>query len=282
MSKQPTDLVLDRAERTDSNPGAESRSASLSDLIQLECVSGAREAVLVTSGGRQGHLFFEGGALIHARADDLLGDEAAFEIISWRSGTFSASSLPWPPRPSVTLSWQALLKQAAPGSDEPEKARSERGPRWNSTLRSSVPLFESVAVSKPSPSGNAAVSQRVRPVSGSVPVLRRPTTLPPPSRNGSTATVAPVKRAVRLDQHGVLVAVRGDAEELAELAPAVRRAATALGEVLGLQGFRSFECSCGERQLLVHRDTDDSTIALEAAPGANLGALRAAASKHPI
>src|SRR5688572_27311273 len=175
MSKPPTDLVLDRAERTDSNHGTETRSASLSDLIQLECVSGAREAVLVTSAGRQGHLFFEGGAMIHARANDLLGDAAAFEIVSWKTGTFSASNLPWPLRPSITISWQALLIQAAQASDEPERARSERFPARHATLRSSVPLFESVVASSPSERPSASrppASPRVRPVSGSVPVLR--------------------------------------------------------------------------------------------------------------
>lgn len=287
MSKQPTDLILDRSERLDSSSIAETRSASLSDLIQLECVSGAREAVLVTSRGRQGHLFFEGGAMIDARADDLHGDEAAFEIVSWKTGTFSASNLPWPLRPSITISWQALLIQAGQGSNEPERARSERIPTRHATLRSSVPLFESVAAASPSerPSTRRPpASPRVRPVSGSVPVLRRPPTLPPPQAPATSlaGAVGAVKRAARLDENDALVAVRGDAEQLAELAPAIKRAALALGDVLGLQTFRSLECSCSDRQLLLYRDTKQSYIALEAAPGTNFDAVRAAASKQQI
>lgn len=294
MSKQPTDLVLDRSERTGSSFNAETRSASLSDLIQLECVSGAREAVLVTSEGRQGHLFFEGGAMIHARANDLLGDAAAFEIVSWKTGTFSASNLPWPLRPSITISWQTLLLQAAQGTDEPERARSERVPTRHATLRSSVPLFESVAASSPSErpaTSRPPASPRVRPASGSVPVLRRPPTLPPSpqasqtpqaSRTSLAGAVGAVKRAARLDERDALIAVRGDGEGLAELAPGIRRAALTLGEVLGLQAFRSLECSCSDRQLLLYRDTTHSYIALEAAPGTNFDAVRAAPSKQPL
>ena len=85
-----------------------------------------------------------------------------------------------------------------------------------------------------------------------------------------------VKCAVRLDDNDAVIGVRGDANDLTELAPALRRAVTQLGEVLGLQAFRSFECTFGGRQLLHYRDTAHSTITLEAAPGTNLEAVRSA------
>jgi len=91
--------------------------------------------------------------------------------------------------------------------------------------------------------------------------------------------VGAVRRAVRLDASDTVIAVRGDADDLAALAPALRRAITQLGDVLGLQEFRAFECTFGGRQLVHYRDTSHSTITLEAAPGANLEAVRSA-SKH--
>lgn len=286
MSNQPNELVLERSEHMDAIVNPEPRSASLSDLIQLECVSGAREAVLITSNGRQGHLFFEGGAMIHARVGDLLGDEAAFEIVSWRSGTFSASDLPWPLHPSITISWQELLAQAAPASDEHDRVRSERVPARSTTLRSSVPLFESV--SAPNPSERSAKNRpstppRGRPVSGSAPIIRRQLAPPPLAPRASFAGAAgAVKRAARLDDNDALIAVRGDADGLAEVAPAIRRAVLALGDALGLTAFRSFECSSADRQLMLYRDTKHSYIALEAAPGTNPQAVRPALSKHQV
>jgi len=92
---------------------------------------------------------------------------------------------------------------------------------------------------------------------------------------------AAVKRAARLDDRDALIAVRGDAEGLALSAPAIKRAALALGDALGLQAFRSLECSSADRQLLLYRDTKHSYIALEAAPGTNLDAVRAVSSKQP-
>lgn len=286
MSNQPNDLVLKRSEHADALVNPEPRSASLSDLIQLECVSGAREAVLVTSNGRQGHLFFEGGAMIHARVDDLLGDEAAFEIVSWKSGAFSASDLPWPLHPSITISWQELLAQAARASDEHDRVRSERVPTRTSTLRSSVPLFESVGAPHPSeraPKNRPSTPPRGRPVSGSATILRRQLAPPPLAPRASfVGAAAAVKRAARLDDNDALIAVRGDAEGLAKVAPAIRRAVLALGNALGLQAFRSFECTCADRRLMLYRDTMHTYIALEAAPGTNLEAVRPPPPKHQV
>jgi len=84
---------------------------------------------------------------------------------------------------------------------------------------------------------------------------------------------------VRLDDSDSVIAVRGDADDLATLAPLLKRAVAELGDLLGLQAFRAFECTFGGRQLMHYRDTAHSTITLEAAPGANLEAVRSA-SKH--
>ena len=286
MAKHTDPLVHGGPERSDSSEAGEPRSASLSDLIHLECVSGAREAVLVISNGRQGHLFFEGGAMIHARAAELVGDEAAFEIVSWKSGALSASDLPWPARPSITIPWQKLVTQALQSSDEHERVRSERVLVRHSTLRSSAPLFESVVPSGPSErasSNRPSPPARPRPPSGSMVVRRSPSAPPPQAARlapNSAGAGGAVRRAARLDDQDALIALRGDAEELAQKAPGLRRAVAALGEVLGLQNFRSFECTFAGRQLMLYRDTGRSYIALEAAPGTNLEALRAAPAKH--
>jgi len=88
--------------------------------------------------------------------------------------------------------------------------------------------------------------------------------------------VGAIKCAVRLDDNDAVIAVRGDADDLTELAPSLRRAVTELGEVLGLQAFRSFECTSAGRQLMHYRDTAHSTVTLEAAPGTTLEAVRSA------
>lgn len=276
MAKPPANSV-----RHSEKPGecsgfnGELRCASLSDLIQLECLSGAREAVAVASNGRKGHLFFEGGAMVHASTGEIVGNEAAFEVVSWRTGTFSASDQPWPEQHTITIPWQQLLMQAAQRADELERGPSARrsvAPRSH-TLR-----HESVVSQGPGERARerrSSMPLRSRPPSGTIPVVRKPVVPPPPKVPGSSVpsmagAVGAVRRAVRLDDEHQLLAERGQVADLVELAPGLKRAIEALGAVLGLEGFRSFECALPGRRLMLYRDTRDSYIALEAAPGANL------------
>jgi hypothetical protein len=98
------------------------RCASLADLIQLECGNRNHSAVSVDSDGREGHLFFDDGQIVHARAGDRVGEAAVFEILDWTTGTFAPSTLPWPITPTVTSTWQQLLLRAAQRRDEQQPA----------------------------------------------------------------------------------------------------------------------------------------------------------------
>lgn len=97
------------------------RCASLADLIQLECSTRARNAVSVHSEGREGHLFFDDGQIVHAIANGLEGESAVFELLGWTTGTFGVSSAPWPAAPTVTNTWQQLLLSAAQRRDEQQR-----------------------------------------------------------------------------------------------------------------------------------------------------------------
>jgi hypothetical protein len=88
--------------------------------------------------------------------------------------------------------------------------------------------------------------------------------------------VSAVKRAVRFDDSGAVLARRGDAEGLARLAPPLKHAIDALGIVLGLDRFRSFDSTLSERRLMIYRDSRETYIALETTPGVDLDAVRAA------
>jgi hypothetical protein len=91
---------------------------SLADLIQLECVGGAQGAFEVVSRGHCGHLFFEGGRLVHAVAPGLRGREAALTILSWQEGTFRHVAGTAPATHSIEEGWQSLLMSAACRDDE--------------------------------------------------------------------------------------------------------------------------------------------------------------------
>jgi hypothetical protein len=99
--------------------------AALWDLVQMSCGSRARRAALVRSGVRSGYLYFADGQLVHATVGDADGEQAALDILSWRTGTWQSCDVPWPARPSIQTPWQGLLLRAAQIEDEKHRPEAQ-------------------------------------------------------------------------------------------------------------------------------------------------------------
>lgn len=95
--------------------------ASIADLVQMECLRHATRTVRVSSPQGVGFLFFDRGELVHARSRQTSGQAAALEILSWDEGTFDSSREKWTVQPSIPMSWQGLLMEAARLADERER-----------------------------------------------------------------------------------------------------------------------------------------------------------------
>jgi hypothetical protein len=93
-------------------------SAQLGDLIQINCINRVRGAFRVSSEGRQGYLFFEGGQLIHADFGAVTGLDAVVQMLSWRSGSIEPCHAPWPHESTIDMGADALLLCAAQRLDE--------------------------------------------------------------------------------------------------------------------------------------------------------------------
>ena len=104
-------------------------STSLSDLIQMQCLSMATRAVRVEANSVTGHIYFGGGQIIHACVGLLSGDAALFEMLSWKNGTFTFEESGRAPDESVTRSWQGILLEAAQLEDESGES-SETAPHY--------------------------------------------------------------------------------------------------------------------------------------------------------
>ncbi len=94
------------------------RGASLWDLVQMECFSMSHHVVQISGDEGQGYLYFSGGQIVHALVGDLVGEDAAIEILSWRGGSFDRIQREWPERESVFCIWQSLVMRAAQRRDE--------------------------------------------------------------------------------------------------------------------------------------------------------------------
>lgn len=97
--------------------------ASLPDLIQMECLSGQRRALRVTSDEQVGYLFVADGRVMHAITAELIGEPAALAILSWSSGSFEPCQAGFPRVPPIEASVQSLLLRAAQYRDEAQRER---------------------------------------------------------------------------------------------------------------------------------------------------------------
>ncbi len=98
--------------------GGTIESVQLPDAIQLICMSGRTAALTVSVNLKRGTLFFQDGNIVHAEYSDLIGEDAFFEIISWKGGEFALAALSPGHERTITDSWQGLLLEVARRNDE--------------------------------------------------------------------------------------------------------------------------------------------------------------------
>ncbi|NTV14679.1 MAG: response regulator [Desulfobulbaceae bacterium] len=91
---------------------------SLGDVIQIKCMSGVTAALRVTEGQRQGIIFFQKGEIIHALCDELDGEAAFYEIISFAHGHLDTVNIAELPERTIFLPYTAMLMEGARRQDE--------------------------------------------------------------------------------------------------------------------------------------------------------------------
>lgn len=91
---------------------------SLSDVIQIKCMSGVTAALRVTEGKRQGIIFFQKGEIIHAIRDEREGEEAFYEIISFAHGHLDTVHIAEMPERTIFQPYVSMLMEGARRLDE--------------------------------------------------------------------------------------------------------------------------------------------------------------------
>lgn len=91
---------------------------SLGDVIQIKCMSGVTAALRVTEGRRQGIIFFQNGEIIHALCDEIDGEEAFYEIMSFSQGHLDTVNIAELPERTIFMPYAALLMEGARRTDE--------------------------------------------------------------------------------------------------------------------------------------------------------------------
>jgi Domain of unknown function (DUF4388) len=226
--------------------------ATLPDFVQMECLAMSNRVFRITSGHRIGYLFFNKGQMIHALSGDHVGEPAALEILKWRDGSVEPCNVGWPDAPTIRSTWQNLLLLSAQARDESGRHKLVSFP----SNRSAAPRSDMQKLAKreePSMNANA----------------------PPPSSSSSQSlSLAQFQAFVRLDTAGNVVSAKGESEELAPVAAYTARLAELIGNMLGMEGFSSLECSFPKERVFLHRERSGNLVALKVPADAEVGALR--------
>lgn len=83
-------LRKESALRGSSGFAGDLEALSVADLIQTLVLGARTGRVTLTSGDQQGEMWFVAGTLVHAEAAPHFGEPAAYEMLGWTSGRFSA------------------------------------------------------------------------------------------------------------------------------------------------------------------------------------------------
>jgi hypothetical protein len=237
-------------------------TASLIDLVQMECLSRSTQVIRVVSRGDVGYLYFQNGDIVHAMSSNAVGEAAALEILGWDEGSFEPSSAGWSSAPTITRSWQALLMLSATSRDEAERDKN-RG-------RNVVDFPREKSASTPPMSEKQPITLSSLPARPSQP----PTIPAPASSQPAGLAQRGIERAVRLDPDGKVVSTRGDCEELVATTAYATRISALVGEQLGMDALKVIECLSGTTRRLFYTEKNGSVIGLEVPEEVDLSALR--------
>ncbi len=226
--------------------------ATLPDFVQMECLAMSSRVFRITSGHRIGYLFFNKGQMIHALSGDHVGEAAALDILKWRDGSVEPCNVGWPDAPTIRSTWQNLLLLAAQARDESGRHKLVSFP----SNRSATPLRETTKMAKREESSMNAANA------------------PPSSGSSQSLSLAQFQAFVRLDPSGNVVSAKGESEELAPVAAYTARLAELIGNMLGMEGFSSLECSFPKERVFLHRERSGNLVGLKVPAEAEVGALR--------
>jgi CheY-like chemotaxis protein len=97
----------------------------LSDLIQMNCLGRLTNAIFVSKDDQQGAIFFEDGNIVHAVVDNIEGENAFYEILTWQGGSFSVEKSRKAEKETVHKGWQTLLLEGMKRADEIRSSDSQ-------------------------------------------------------------------------------------------------------------------------------------------------------------
>jgi len=110
--------IVEDVLETSKAPSKPSRGIALLDIIQFNGLAKSTSALKISTGDREGMIFFRDGKVVHASLGELSGEEAFFQIIELQKAELHNLNNVEPPQVSMGKSVESLLLEAAVKKDE--------------------------------------------------------------------------------------------------------------------------------------------------------------------
>jgi CheY-like chemotaxis protein len=94
------------------------RQVGLQEVIQLECIGRHSSILEIRNQNMFGQIYIEAGAITHAAAGALTGENAFYKLLKLTGGEFQVKPFKAPPQRTVLSGWENLLLEAAHAHDE--------------------------------------------------------------------------------------------------------------------------------------------------------------------
>jgi two-component system chemotaxis response regulator CheB len=137
-------MILDKTITKDEGFEGTLKNFRLTDLIQMCCMAGATTAIRVTQDSHQGTIIIKDGDIVQAICNETMGEEAFYQIISWKRGSFETMSVHPIHERMIDKNWEFLLLEGARMGDE--QAITDNGPAKTEGKVPTSPLEDKVRV----------------------------------------------------------------------------------------------------------------------------------------
>ncbi|MHB2147548.1 DUF4388 domain-containing protein [Calditrichota bacterium LG25] len=85
------------------------KDIKLPTLVQINCMEKNTAKLTIEHLGKFGFIYFDGGQVVHAEYDPLIGEEAFFKLLELYSGNFKVENDVKPPAVTIQRNWNNLL-----------------------------------------------------------------------------------------------------------------------------------------------------------------------------
>jgi len=119
-------LIIDSLQEVKKGFEGQLSDLLLTDVIQMKCLGKAHSSLTIKSGTKEGKIFFQDGDITHCVAEDLLGEQAFYEILTWPEGTFLSKRGDTPEKKTINKDWQFLIMEGLRIADEAARTDIEK------------------------------------------------------------------------------------------------------------------------------------------------------------